>query len=164
MIRIREAWPPARWRRGTTRFAGMCGIDGLTRQTHRDKGSSKILVHSVPLCLEAMQEQAPICISRVTGGSQQLNMLESEMSRTRNEWQKHPIVMAERFLASLAETNYLSKVFQRPKINHWVFSIVALEMEENKKLFYSVCCPHSVVELLKAKGLHMPFNTSTEHQ
>lgn len=121
-------------------------------------------MHSVPLCLEAMQEQAPICISRVTGGSQQLNMLESEMSRTRNEWQKHPIVMAERFLASLADTNYLSKVFQRPKINHWGFSIVALEMEENKKLFYSVCSPHSVVELLKAKVLHMPFNTSTEHQ
>ena len=34
----------------------------------------------------------PICISGVTGGSQQLTVLEAEVSLTGNEWQKHPIV------------------------------------------------------------------------
>ncbi|KAK4826533.1 hypothetical protein QYF61_010030 [Mycteria americana] len=33
----------------------------------------------------------PICISGVTGGSQQLTVLEAEVSLTGNEWQKHPI-------------------------------------------------------------------------
>ncbi|KAK4810883.1 hypothetical protein QYF61_013291 [Mycteria americana] len=34
----------------------------------------------------------PICISGVTGGSQQLTVLEAKVSLTGNEWQKHPIV------------------------------------------------------------------------
>ncbi|GAB0204671.1 hypothetical protein GRJ2_002932700 [Grus japonensis] len=34
----------------------------------------------------------PICISGVTGGSQQLTVMESEVSLTGNDWQKHPIV------------------------------------------------------------------------
>jgi len=34
----------------------------------------------------------PICVSGVTGGSQELSVLEAEESLTRNEWQKHPIV------------------------------------------------------------------------
>ncbi|KAK4827198.1 hypothetical protein QYF61_015226 [Mycteria americana] len=34
----------------------------------------------------------PICISGVTGGSQQLTVLEAKVSLTGNEWQKHPTV------------------------------------------------------------------------
>ena len=33
-----------------------------------------------------------ICISGVMGGSQELSVLEDEVSLTENEWQKHPIV------------------------------------------------------------------------
>ncbi|KAK4816448.1 hypothetical protein QYF61_017176 [Mycteria americana] len=33
-----------------------------------------------------------ICISGVTGGSQELSVLEAEVSLTGNEWQKHPVV------------------------------------------------------------------------
>jgi len=34
----------------------------------------------------------PTCISGVTGGSQELSVLEAEVSLTGKEWQKHPIV------------------------------------------------------------------------
>jgi len=37
-----------------------------------------------------------ICIFGVTGGSQELALLEAEVSLTGNEWQKHPIVTAPR--------------------------------------------------------------------
>ena len=33
-----------------------------------------------------------ICISGVTGGSQELSVLEAEVSLTGQDWQKHPIV------------------------------------------------------------------------
>ena len=33
--RIRGALPPARWRKGTTRFIGRCGFGGLARQIHK---------------------------------------------------------------------------------------------------------------------------------
>ena len=35
LTRIREALPPARWRKGTTVFTGWCGFGGLARQIHK---------------------------------------------------------------------------------------------------------------------------------
>ncbi|KAK4828827.1 hypothetical protein QYF61_000884 [Mycteria americana] len=40
MTRTRGALPPARWRKGTTKFTGLCGFDGLAHQTHRS-GSAR---------------------------------------------------------------------------------------------------------------------------
>lgn len=37
------------------------------------------------------RELKPICISEVTGGCQELSLLEGEVSLTRNEWHKHLI-------------------------------------------------------------------------
>jgi len=35
LIRIRGALPPARWRKGTTRFIGLREFDGLACQIHK---------------------------------------------------------------------------------------------------------------------------------
>ena len=93
MTSTRRALPPAGWRRGTTSFTGLCGSDGLPCQTHR---SNKALVDTVAQCTlmpSSYKETEPICISGVTGGSQQLAAWEVEISLTVNEWQKHPIVI-----------------------------------------------------------------------
>ncbi|KAK4811151.1 hypothetical protein QYF61_019782 [Mycteria americana] len=45
-----------------------------------------------PLMPSSYTGAGPFCISGVTGGSQQLTVLEAEVSLTGNEWQKHPIV------------------------------------------------------------------------
>jgi len=37
------------------------------------------------------KEVEPTCISEVTGGSQELTVLEAEVSLTGEEWQKQPI-------------------------------------------------------------------------
>jgi len=39
-----------------------------------------------------LQGSESICISGVTGGSQELSVLEAEVNLTGKEWQKHPIV------------------------------------------------------------------------
>ena len=54
----------------------------------------------------------PICIAGVTGGSQQLTVLEAEVSLTGNEWQKHPVVTgpeAPRILGMLKLTRHPRK-------------------------------------------------------
>ena len=56
----------------------------------------------------------PICISGVTGGSQELTVLEAEMSLTRNEWHKHPIVTGPEALCILG-IDYLRRgYFKNP--------------------------------------------------
>jgi len=47
MIRIRGVLPPARWRKGTTGFIGLCGFDGLARQIHKSIELQWTLVHHV---------------------------------------------------------------------------------------------------------------------
>jgi len=37
VTRISRALPPARWRKGTTRFIGLCGFDGLVCQIHKSR-------------------------------------------------------------------------------------------------------------------------------
>lgn len=35
MTRTRRVLPPAKWRKATAGFVGLCGCDGLTHQMHR---------------------------------------------------------------------------------------------------------------------------------
>ncbi|KAK4814147.1 hypothetical protein QYF61_009066 [Mycteria americana] len=76
----------------------------------------------------------PIYISRVTEGSQQLTVLEAEMSLTGNECQKHPIVTGPEAPCILG-IDYLRRgYFKDPKGYRWAFGIAALEAEEIKQL------------------------------
>jgi len=50
----------------------------------------------------------PICISGVTVGSQELRVLEAEVSLTGQEWQKHPIVTGPETLCFL-DIDYLRR-------------------------------------------------------
>ncbi|KAK4832348.1 LOW QUALITY PROTEIN: hypothetical protein QYF61_021877 [Mycteria americana] len=76
----------------------------------------------------------PICISGVTGGSQQLTVLEAEVSLTGNEWQRHPIVTGPEAPCILGIDCLRRGYFKDPEGYWWAFGIAALEMEEIKHL------------------------------
>ncbi|GAB0206484.1 hypothetical protein GRJ2_003114000 [Grus japonensis] len=80
------------------------------------------------------KEAEPICISGVTGGSQQLTLLEAEVSLTGNEWQKHPIVTGPEALCILGIDCLWRGYFKDPKGYQWAFGIAALETEEIEPL------------------------------
>ncbi|GAB0207973.1 hypothetical protein GRJ2_003263000 [Grus japonensis] len=108
----------------------------------------------------------PISISGVTGGSQQLTVLEAEVSLTGNEWQKHPIVTGPEAPCILG-INYLRKgYFKDPKGYWWAFGIAALEMEEIEPLssLPGLSEEPSVVGLLRVEEQQVPIATTTVHQ
>ncbi|XP_062458497.1 uncharacterized protein LOC134155374 [Pezoporus occidentalis] len=108
----------------------------------------------------------PIYISGVTGGSQELTVLEAEISLTGREWQKHPIVTGPEDPCILT-IDYLRRgYFKDPKGYQWAFGIAALETEEIEQLstLPGLSEDPSVVELLKVKEQQMPITTTTVHQ
>ncbi|KAK4810487.1 hypothetical protein QYF61_004267 [Mycteria americana] len=107
----------------------------------------------------------PIRISGVTGGSQQLTVLEAEVSLTGNEWQKHPIVTGPEAPCILG-IDYLRRgYFKDPKGYRWAFGIAALEMEEIKQLstLPGLSEDPSVVGLLRVEE-QVPIATTTVHR
>ncbi|KAK4810808.1 hypothetical protein QYF61_008780 [Mycteria americana] len=105
----------------------------------------------------------PICISGVTGGSQQLTVLEAKVSLTGNEWQKHPIVTGPEAPCILG-IDYLRRgYFKDPKGYRWAFGIAALEMEEITQLstLPGLSEDPSVVGLLRVEEQQMPIATTT---
>ena len=76
----------------------------------------------------------PICISGVTGGSQQLTVLEAEVSLSGKEWEKHPIVTGPDAPCILGIDYPRRGYFKDLKGYQWAFSIAALETEEIKQL------------------------------
>ncbi|KAK4810994.1 hypothetical protein QYF61_014466 [Mycteria americana] len=108
----------------------------------------------------------PISISGVTGGSQQLTVLEAEVSLTGNEWQKHPIVTGPEAPCILG-IDYLRRgYFKDPKGYRWAFGIAALETEEIKQLsaLPGLSEDPSVVGLLRVKEQQVPIATTTVHR
>ncbi|KAK4825458.1 LOW QUALITY PROTEIN: hypothetical protein QYF61_027613 [Mycteria americana] len=108
----------------------------------------------------------PICISGETGGSQQLTVLEAEVSRTGNEWQKHPIVTGPEAPCILG-VDYLRRgYFKDPKGYRWAFGIAALETEEIKQLstLPGLSEDPSVVGLLRVEEQQVPIATTTVHR
>ncbi|KAK4819475.1 hypothetical protein QYF61_004701 [Mycteria americana] len=105
----------------------------------------------------------PIRISGVTGASQQLTVLEAEVSLTGNEWQKHPIVTGPGALCILG-IDYLRRgYFKDPEGYRWAFGIAALETEEIKQLstLPGLSEDPSVVGLLRVKEQQVPIATTT---
>ncbi|KAK4806844.1 LOW QUALITY PROTEIN: hypothetical protein QYF61_012565 [Mycteria americana] len=108
----------------------------------------------------------PIRISGVTGGSQQLTVLEAEVSLTGNEWQKHPIVTGPEAPCILG-IDYLRRgYFKDPKGYRWAFGRAALETEEMKQLstLPGLSEDPSVVGLLRVKEQQVPIATTTVHR
>ncbi|GAB0202691.1 hypothetical protein GRJ2_002734700 [Grus japonensis] len=107
----------------------------------------------------------PMCISGVTGGSQQLTLLEAEVSLTGNEWQKHPIVTGPEAPCILG-LDYLRRgYFKDPKGYWWAFGIAALEAEEIEPLssFPGLSEDPSVVGLLRVEEQQVLIATTTVH-
>ncbi|KAK4806255.1 hypothetical protein QYF61_013399, partial [Mycteria americana] len=108
----------------------------------------------------------PICICGVTGGSQQLTVLEAEVSLTGNEWQKHPIVTGPEAPCILG-IDYLRRgYFKDPKGYRWAFGIAALETEEMKQLstLPGLSEDPSVVGLLRVEEQQVPIATTAVHR
>jgi len=112
------------------------------------------------------KESESICISGVTGGSQELSVLKAEVSLTGQEWQKHPIVTVAEAPCILG-VDYLRRgYFKDPKGYRWAFGIAALEMEEIKQLSIlpGLSEDPSVVELLRVEEQQVPIASTTVHQ
>ncbi|GAB0205173.1 hypothetical protein GRJ2_002982900 [Grus japonensis] len=108
----------------------------------------------------------PISISGVMGGSQQLTLLEAEVSLTGNEWQKHLIVTGPEAPCILG-IDYLRKgYFKDPKGYRWAFGIAALEAEEIEPLssLPGLSEDPSVVGLLRVEEQQVPIATTTVHR
>ncbi|GAB0208494.1 hypothetical protein GRJ2_003315100 [Grus japonensis] len=76
----------------------------------------------------------PISISGVTGGSQQLTLLEAEVSLIGNDWEKDPTVTVPEAPCILG-IDYLRRgYFKDPKGYWWAFGIATLEAEEIEPL------------------------------
>ncbi|GAB0192689.1 hypothetical protein GRJ2_001734200 [Grus japonensis] len=105
-------------------------------------------------------------ISAVRRGSQQLTLLEAEVSLTGNEWQKHPIVTGPEAPCILG-IDYLRKgYFKDPKGYRWAFGIAALEAEEIETLssLPGLSEDPSVVGLLRVEEQQVPIATTTVHR
>ncbi|GAB0208753.1 hypothetical protein GRJ2_003341000 [Grus japonensis] len=114
----------------------------------------------------AEPKDEPISISGVTGGSQQLTLLEAEVSLTGNEWEKHPIVTGPEAPCILG-IDYLWKGhFKDPKGYQWAFGIAALEAEEIEPLssLPGLSEDPSVVGLLRVEEQQVPIATTTLHR
>ncbi|GAB0203396.1 hypothetical protein GRJ2_002805200 [Grus japonensis] len=108
----------------------------------------------------------PICISGVTGGSQQLTLLEAEVSLTGNDWEKHPIVTGPEAPCILG-IGYLQRAyFQDPKGYRWAFGIAALETGEIEPLstLPGLSEDPSVVGLLKVEEQQVPIAATAVHR
>ncbi|KAK4819239.1 hypothetical protein QYF61_027193 [Mycteria americana] len=87
----------------------------------------------------------PICISGVTGGSQQLTALEDKVSLTGNEWQKHTIVTGPEAPCILGIDSLRRGYFKDPK-------------------GYRVSEDPSIVGLLRVEEQQVLIATTTVHQ
>ncbi|GAB0204053.1 hypothetical protein GRJ2_002870900 [Grus japonensis] len=108
----------------------------------------------------------PICISGVTGGSQQLTLLEAEVSLTGNEWEKHPIVTGPEAPCILGIDCLQRGYFKDPKGYQWAFGIAALEVEEIEPLssLPGLSEDPSVVGVLRVEEQQVPIATTTVHR
>lgn len=108
----------------------------------------------------------PIYICGVTGGSQQLTVLEAEVSLTGNEWEKHRIVTGPDAPCILG-IDYLRRGYCKdPKGFRWAFGIAALETEGIKQLstLPGLSEDPSVVGLLRVEEQQVPIATTTVHR
>lgn len=120
MVGLQGPCPQKDGQKGQLDFTGLCESNGLAHQTSVVKGSSR---HQCTVVIPSI----PVCISGVTEGSQQLTVLEVEVSLTRNEWQKHPIVTGLEDPRILGKDCLRREYFNDPQRYQWAFGVAALE-------------------------------------
>ncbi|PKU43371.1 hypothetical protein llap_6341 [Limosa lapponica baueri] len=107
-----------------------------------------------------------VTIAGVTGGSQELTILEAKESLNGNKWEKHPIVTG-RDASRILGIDYLKRgYFKDPKGYQWAFGIAAVETEDATQLstMPGFSDNPSVVGLLKVKEQQVPIATATVHR
>ncbi|RMB97312.1 hypothetical protein DUI87_26208 [Hirundo rustica rustica] len=107
-----------------------------------------------------------ISISGVTGGSQQLTVLEAEVSLTGNGWQKHPIVTGPEAPCILGIDCLRNGYFKDPKGYRWAFGIAAVETEDIRQLstLPGLSDDSCAVGLLRVEEQQVPIATTTVHR
>ncbi|RMB93233.1 hypothetical protein DUI87_30355 [Hirundo rustica rustica] len=107
-----------------------------------------------------------ISISGVTGGSQQLTVLEAEVSLTGNGWQKHPIVTGPEAPCILGIDYLRNGYFKDPKGYRWAFGIAAVETEDIRQLstLPDLSDDSCAVGLLRVEEQQVPIATTTVHR
>ncbi|RMC01054.1 hypothetical protein DUI87_22318 [Hirundo rustica rustica] len=108
----------------------------------------------------------PISIAGVTRGSQELTLLEAEVSLTGKEWQKHPIVTGSGAPCILGIDFLRNGYYKDSKGLRWAFGIAAVEAEGIKKwnILPELSENPSAVGLLKVEEQRVPVVTSTVHR
>ncbi|RMC03707.1 hypothetical protein DUI87_19699 [Hirundo rustica rustica] len=107
-----------------------------------------------------------ISISGVTGGSQQLTVLEAEVSLTGNGWQKHPIVTGPEAPCILGIDYLRNGYFKDPKGYRWAFGIAAVETEDIRQLstLPGLSDDSCAVGLLRVEEQQVSIATTTVHR
>ncbi|KAM6381871.1 uncharacterized protein FN964_007724 [Alca torda] len=107
-----------------------------------------------------------VTISGVTGGSQELTVLEAEVSLTGNKWEKHPIITGPDAPCIIGIDFLKRGYFKDPKGYRWAFGIAAVETEDITQLstLPGLSDDPSVVGLLKVKEQQVPIATATVHR
>jgi len=107
-----------------------------------------------------------ICIYGVTGVSQEVSVLEVEVSLTGQDWQKHPIVTGPEAPCILGIDSLRRGYFKDRKGYRWAFGIAALETEEIKQLstLPGLSEDPSVVGLLRVEEQQVPITATTLHR
>ncbi|RMC18149.1 hypothetical protein DUI87_05030 [Hirundo rustica rustica] len=105
----------------------------------------------------------PISIAGVTGGSQELTLLEAEVSLTGKEWQKHPVVTSPGAPHILGIDFLWNGYYKDSKGLRWAFEIAAVEAEGIKKLnsLPGLSENPSAAGLLKVEEQEVQVATST---
>ena len=125
-----------------------------------DTGAQCTLMPSNPEGTESVH------ISGVTGGSQELTVLEAKISLTGKDWQKHPIVTGPGAPCILG-IDYLRRGhFKDPKGYRWAFGIAAGDTDDMKQpsLLPGLSEDPSVVGLLRVKEQQVPIATKAVHR
>ncbi|GAB0203300.1 hypothetical protein GRJ2_002795600 [Grus japonensis] len=108
----------------------------------------------------------PIRISGVTGGCQELSVLEAEVSFTGDKWEKHPIVTGPEAPCILG-IDYLRRgYFKDPKGYRWAFGVATVNAEKIKQLstLPGLSEDPFVVGLLQVEEQQVPIATRTVHR
>ncbi|RMC22271.1 hypothetical protein DUI87_00582 [Hirundo rustica rustica] len=108
----------------------------------------------------------PISIAGVMGGSQELTLLEAEVSLTGKEWQKHPIVTGSGAPCILGIDFLQNGYYKDSKGLRWAFRIAAVEVKGIKKLnsLPRLSENPSAVRILKVEEQQVPAATLTVHR
>ena len=107
------------------------------------------------------QGTQPIYIHGVTGGSQELTMLEAEISLTGKNWQRHPTVTGPEAPCILGIDDLRMRYFKDPKGYRWAFGIAAVNTNCVKQLsaLPGLSDDPSAVGLLQVKDQVVPIAT-----